>query len=122
MPERVDFRPDRADFLSEMADSRPVRADSRPERADFRPEKADIRPDKADFRPDRADFRPEMAWGTNERTDGRTDERTKVHLCSIGLRPLWRRCPKSNIKVKDTRTLTNVNGQKKKGQRRKTNR
>ena len=62
MPERTGFRPERANFRPERADSRPERADSRPERADFRPE--------------RADFRPERAWG--RRTDGRTNEQTKV--------------------------------------------
>ena len=35
---------------------------------------------------------------TNGRTDGRTDERTKVPLCSTGLRPLRGHCPKTKKK------------------------
>ena len=77
MTEGTDFRPERAYFRPERADSRPERADLRPERADSRPKRADFRPEKADFRPERADFRPERAWG-DERTNGRTDKRTKV--------------------------------------------
>ena len=74
------LRPERADFRPERADSRPERADFRPERADLGLERADSRPERAYFRPERVDFRPERAWGgrTNERTDGRTDKRTKV--------------------------------------------
>ena len=64
----------------------------RPEMADFRPERAESRPERADFRPKRADFRPK--GGTNKRMDRRTDEQTKVPLCSTGLRPLQDRCPK----------------------------
>ena len=57
----------------------PERANFRPARADSRPERADFRPERADFRPERADFRPERAWGADDgRTDGRTNERTKV--------------------------------------------
>merc|ERR1712074_221488 len=77
---------------SERADSRPKWANFRSERADFMPERADFRPERAHFRPERADFRPERASGG---THGRTNGRTKVPLCSTGLRPLWGRCPKS---------------------------
>ena len=68
--------------LSERADSRLERADSRLERADFRPERADFRPKRGNFRPDRADFRPEKTLGGW--TDGQTNKRTKVPLCSFG--------------------------------------
>ena len=35
----------------------------------------ELRPEMMDFRSDRADFRPEKPGGTDERTNGRTDER-----------------------------------------------
>ena len=62
---------------------------------DIRPERADFRPDKADIRPERTRFRSERPKeGTNEQKDGQMNERTKVPLCSAGLRSLSGRCLK----------------------------
>ena len=73
----------------------------------MRHERTDCRPGRADFRPARVDFslRGQISglrgsWGTDGRTDeqmdGRMDGRTKVLLCSMGLCPLWGRCPASS--------------------------
>ena len=91
-------RPERPDLRLERLDLRPERPDLRPERPDLRPGRLDLRPERLDLRPERPDLRPEGSDEggglTNERTNGRTDGRTKVPLCSTGLRPLRGRCPK----------------------------
>ena len=58
-------------------------------RPDFRPDGPDLKPERQDLRLERPDLRPERPDG-GERTNGQT----KVPLCSIGLCPLWGRCPK----------------------------
>ena len=77
-PERPDLRPERLNFRLERLDSSPKRLDLRPKRPDLRSKMPDLRPEGPD------------EGGTNERTNGRT----KVPLCSTGLRPLRSRCPK----------------------------
>ena len=74
-----------------MADLRPERSNFRAERPDLRPERPDLRPGRPDLRPERPDMslRGLIGGGTN----GRTDKRTKVPLCSTGHRPLRGRCP-----------------------------
>ena len=66
---------------------RPVSLDLRPETLDLRPERLDLRPERPDLRPEGPD-----EGGGDEQTKERTDGRTKVPLCSTGLRPLWGRC------------------------------
>ena len=65
------------------------RPDLRPDGPDFKPERPDLRLERPDLRPER----PDGGGRTNERTDGRT----KVPLCSTGLRPLGGRCPKKSV-------------------------
>ena len=54
-----------------------------------------MRPGRLDLRPERPDFRPEGSDNGGGRTNELTNERTKVPLCSTGLRPLRGRCPKT---------------------------
>ena len=81
----------------------------RPERPELRFEKLDLRlkrpdlgfqkPDLGSQRPDLGSQRPDLGpegpaeGGTNKRMNEQTDERTKVPLCSTGLRPLRRPLP-----------------------------
>ena len=85
-----------ADLERERADFKPERADKRPKRADSRPRRTDSRPERADLKSERVDLKPERAYFGLKRGDSRTDEQTKVPLCSTGLCPLWGRCPKRN--------------------------
>ena len=79
----------------ERLDLGPKRLDLRLERLDLRPERLDLRPERPDLRPERPDLRPEGSEGGGDaRTNERTNGRTKVPLCSTGLRPLRGRCPK----------------------------
>ena len=82
-----------ADLRPERPNLRHERPGLRPEKPDLRPEKPDLRPERPDLRPERPDLRPEGPEGGG-RTDERTNGRTKVPLCSTGLRPLRGRCPK----------------------------
>jgi len=91
-PERQDLRPERQDLRPERPDLRPERPDLMPERPDKRPERPNLRPKRLDLRPERPDLSPERPRGAG-RTDERTNERTKVPLCSTGHRPLRGRCP-----------------------------
>ena len=101
--ERPDLRPGRPDLRPERPDLRPGRTDLRPERANFTPKRPDLRPERPDVRPDmrpeRPNLRPERPWrpdlGGDGQTNEQTDRRTKVLLCSTGLRPLRGRCPKN---------------------------
>ena len=116
-PERPNLRPGRPGLRHENLDLRPERPNLRskrpglrPERLDLRPEILDLSPERLDLRPKRLDLRPEMPYliperpdmrpegldegGMNKRTNN-TNRRTKVPLCSTGLRPLWGRCSKS---------------------------
>ena len=85
-PERPDLRPGRLNLRTE-------RPNLKPERSDFRLEMPDLRPEMPDLRPERPDLRTDRPDGGG-RTDERTNGRTKVPLCSTGLRPLRGRCPK----------------------------
>ena len=93
-PERPDLRPERLDLRLERPDLRPERPGLRPERLDLTPERLDFRPQRPDFKSQRSDLRPEGPYEGDRRTDGWTNGRTKVPLCSTGLRPLWGHCPK----------------------------
>ena len=64
------------------------------ERLDLRPEKLDLSPERLDLGTERLDLRPGGPDKGGGRTNERTDGRTKVPLCSTGLRPLRGRCPK----------------------------
>ena len=106
--ERPDLRPGRPDLRPERPDLRPERTDLRPERANFRPKRPDLRPEWFNLRPERPNLRPERPWRpdlgggdgrTNKRMNERTNGRTKVPLCSTGLRPLRGRCPKNRTSV-----------------------
>ena len=58
---------------------KPERLDLRPERLDLRPERLDLRPERPDLRSQCPDLRPEGPnEGGDERTNGQTNERTKV--------------------------------------------
>ena len=61
----------------------------------MRPERLDLGSERLNLRPERLDLRPEGPDEGGGRTNGRTDERTKVPLCSTGLHPLRGRCSKS---------------------------
>ena len=76
------MRPERPDLSSERLDLRPKRPDLRPERLDLKPERQDLRSEGSD----------EGGGLTNERTKEWMNGRTKVPLCSTGLRPLRGRC------------------------------
>ena len=66
---------------------------------DLRAVMSNLQPEMAYLRPVMAGLKPERLWkGRGDaRTDERTNGQTKVPLCSIGLCPLWGRCPKSQI-------------------------
>ena len=62
----------------------------------MRPERHDLRPERPDLRLERPDLRSEgRDAGGDEKTNEQTDGRTKVPLCSTGLRPPQGRWPKS---------------------------
>ena len=79
------------DLMAETPDIRPESPDLRAEMLDMRPERPDLRPERLKSRPERLE---KLQRGGDEQTNKRTNERTKVPLCSTGLRPLWGRCPK----------------------------
>ena len=83
---------------------KPEKPNLRPERPGLRPEKLDLRPERPNLRSQRPDLRPEGPDGGEEQTNKRTNGRTKVPLCSIGLRPLRGRCPKTGHLSKSTET------------------
>ena len=94
-PERPGLRPKNLDLRSERPNLRLERPDLRPERLNLRPERQDLRPERQDLRPERPDLRPEGPEGggqTHELTNGRT----KVPLCSTGLRLPRNLCPKTD--------------------------
>ena len=74
--------------------------------ADFRPERADFKPESADFRPERADFRPERAWGG--RTNGQTNERTKVPCVLQDIVPFGAAAQKVDIFTKAIEAPQNI--------------
>ena len=83
--------------MSKLEIAGPENLDLRPERPGLRPERLDLRPERLDLRPERPDLRPEGSEGGGDaRTNERTNGRTKVPLCSTGLRPLRGRCPKTS--------------------------
>ena len=84
-------------------DLRPKRLNMRPERLDMRPERLDLRPERPDLRSQCPDLRPEGPnEGGDERTNGQTNERTKVPCVLQDIVPFGAAAQKQNVANKQT--------------------